>query len=187
MEIKEMLLNFVPSCEQEERDREFLLKYVETYDDVLTRENIVGHFTSSSFIVNKDRTKCLMIYHNIYNAWCWTGGHADGDADLLQVAVKEAEEETGISKDKIKVVSDMPATLEVLTVDGHVKRGKYVTSHLHLNVAYLLEVDENEEIRIKPDENSGIKWIEIDKLEDAGIEAKMVHTYRKLIAKAKKM
>ena len=185
MDIKEMLLNFVPSCEQEERDREFLLKYLDTYEDVLTRENVVGHFTSSGFIVNKDRTKCLMIHHNIYNAWAWTGGHADGDSDFLHVAVKEAEEETGIPKEKIKVLTETPATLEILTVDGHVKRGKYVSSHLHLNVAYLLEVDEAEEIRIKPDENSGIKWIELDKLEESGVETKMIHTYRKLIAKAK--
>ena len=52
-------------------------------------------------------------------------------------------------------------------------------------MAYLLEVDESEEIRIKPDENSGIKWIELDKLEESGVETKMIHTYRKLIAKAK--
>ena len=174
MDIKEMLLNFVPSCEQEERDREFLLKYIETYDDVLTRDNVVGHFTSSGFIVNKDRTKCLMIHHNIYNAW-----------DFLHVAVKEAEEETGIPKERIKVLTTTPATLEILTVDGHVKRGKYVSSHLHLNVAYLLEVDDSEEIRIKPDENSGIQWIELDKLEESGVETKMLHTYRKLIVKAK--
>ena len=183
--LRETIEKFIPSCEQEEMDKEFMLKYIDTFDDVLTRDNIIGHFTSSSFIVNKERTKCLMIYHNIYKAWSWTGGHADGDEDLLHVAVKEAEEETGVAKDKIKVLSDIPATIEVLTVDGHVKRGKYVSSHLHINVAYLLEIDESEEIRIKPDENSGIKWIEIDKLEDAGIEEKMKPTYRKLIAKAK--
>lgn len=183
--LRETIEKFTPSCEQEEMDKEFMLKYIDTFEDVLTRDNIIGHFTSSSFIVNKERTKCLMIYHNIYKAWSWTGGHADGDEDLLHVAVKEAEEETGVSKDKIKVLSEIPATIEVLTVDGHVKRGKYVSSHLHINVAYLLEIDESEEIRIKPDENSGIKWIEIDKLEEAGIEEKMKPTYRKLIAKAK--
>ena len=57
----------------------------------------MAHMTASSWIVNEDYTKVLMIYHNIYNSWAWTGGHADGDEDLLHVAVKEAREETGLS------------------------------------------------------------------------------------------
>ena len=57
-------------------------------DDVLVRDNEIAHITSSGFIVNKLRTKVLMIHHNIYNSWGWTGGHADGDEDLLYVAMK---------------------------------------------------------------------------------------------------
>ena len=49
-------------------------------------------------------------------------------------------------------------SLEVLTVDGHMKRGKYVSSHLHLNVTYLLIADDTDNLTVKPDENSGVKW-----------------------------
>ena len=95
--LKENLEKFVPYNEQEETDKRIMLKYLKDFDDVLTRQNEYGHFTSSAFILNKERTKLLMIYHKIYNSWAWTGGHSDGDNDLLYVAMKEAKEETGIN------------------------------------------------------------------------------------------
>lgn len=94
--LKENLEKFVPYNEQEETDKRIMLKYLKDFDDVLTRQNEYGHFTSSAFILNKERTKLLMIYHKIYNSWAWTGGHSDGDNDLLYVAMNEAKEETGI-------------------------------------------------------------------------------------------
>ena len=148
--------------EQEEVDKRIMLKYIDDFDDVLTRQNEYGHFTSSAFVLNKERTKMLMIYHNIYKSWAWVGGHSDGDADLLHVAMKEAKEETGIKN--VQPILDDIYSLEIITVNGHVKRGKYVGSHVHLNVTYLLEADETEEIKIKEDENSGVKWIPIDEI-----------------------
>ena len=132
-----------------------MLKYINDFDDVLTRQNEYGHFTSSAFVLNKGRTKILMIYHKIYNSWAWTGGHSDGDNNLLYVAMKEAKEETGIKK--VAPISENIYSLELINVNGHEKRGKYVSSHVHLNVTYLLEAEENEKIHIKEDENSGVK------------------------------
>lgn len=137
--LKENLEKFVPYNEQEETDKRIMLKYLKDFDDVLTRQNEYGHFTSSSFILNKERTKLLMIYHKIYNSWAWTGGHSDGDNDLLYVAMKEAKEETGIKN--VRPISEDIYSIEIVTVDGHEKRGKYVGSHVHLNVTYLLEAD----------------------------------------------
>ena len=82
-----------PYNEQEQVDRKIMLKYLNNFDDALTRQNEYGHFTSSAFVLNKERTKILMIYHNIYKSWAWVGGHSDGDNDLLDVAMKEAKEE----------------------------------------------------------------------------------------------
>ena len=113
-----------------------------------------------------------MVYHNIYHSWTWTGGHSDGEADLLKVAVKELKEETGVKN--VKVLNDNNIfSLEVLTVDGHIKRGKYVSSHLHLNVTYLLEVEEEEMLHIKQDENSGVKWVPIEEIENVSTETWM--------------
>ena len=150
---------FNPYNEQEEVEKRIMLKYIDDFDNVLTRQNEYGHFTSSAFILNKERTKILMIYHKIYNSWAWTGGHSDGDSDLLYVAMKEAKEETGITN--VKPIKDDIYSLEIINVNGHEKRGKYVGSHVHLNVTYLLEADENEEIRIKEDNKIFIRAMDM--------------------------
>ncbi|MDZ5010277.1 NUDIX domain-containing protein, partial [Clostridium perfringens] len=150
-EIKE----YKPYNDQEATDKEAILYSIDNFNNLLTRENPLAHITSSGYIVNKDKTKVLMIYHNIYNSWSWTGGHADGDDDLLYVAIKEAKEETGVKN--IKALDSKIFSLDVLPVPAHIKRGKFVSSHLHLSVAYLLEADENDELIIKEDENSGVK------------------------------
>lgn len=174
----ESIKNYNPYNEQEEKDKELILKCIETYEDILFRENVITHITSSGYIVNKDRTKVLMIHHNIYNSWAWTGGHADGDPDLLHVALKEAREETGIKH--IKPVTNDILSLDVLTVNGHIKKGKYVSSHLHLSVTYLLEADEHDDLYIKPDENSGVMWIPINEIREYSTEPHMIVLYDKL-------
>ncbi len=160
--LKKDIEEFKPYNEQEEVDKRIMLKYINDFDNVLTRQNEYGHFTSSAFILNKERTKILMIYHNIYNSWAWVGGHSDGDQDLLHVALKETKEETGI--ENVKPILDKIYSLEIITVDGHIKREKYVGSHVHLNTTYILEADEKEELKIKQDENSGVKWIPINEI-----------------------
>ena len=183
MELVDNLKNYKPYNEQEEKDKELMLKYIDTFKDVLTRENELCHFTASSWIVNKERTKILMIYHNIYNSWAWTGGHTDGDSNLLNVALKEASEETGLSN--LKVLSNGIYSLEILTVKNHIKRGKFVSAHLHLNCSFLLEADEKDILRIKEDENKGVKWIDIDKVNETTNEDEMRPIYKKLNEKLK--
>lgn len=103
-----------------------------------------------------------MIHHNIYDSCSLTGGHADGEEDLLAVAIKEAKEETGV-KNIQPVTMDIFA-LDILSVLGHMKSGKYVSAHIYLSVAYICEADENEILVFKADENSDVKWIPISDL-----------------------
>lgn len=183
MKIKEQIERYIPYNEQEASDKELMLDYINKFDDVLTRNNKMCHFTASNWIVNENRTKVLMIYHNIYKSWAWTGGHTDGDSDLLHVALKEAEEETGIKN--LKLLSDAIFGLQILTVDSHIKKEKFVSSHLHLDCCFLFEANEKENLRIKKDENSGVKWIDIDKVIDITNEEKMKPIYAKLNSKIK--
>ncbi len=178
LELKEKIKQYVPYNEQEKNDKELMILYIDTFDDVLTRNNKMCHFTASNWIVNKDKTKVLMIYHNIYKSWAWTGGHADGDSDLLNVALKEAREETGLKN--LKVLNNDFLGIQILTVDSHIKRGKFVSSHLHLDCCFLLEADENEVLKIKEDENSGVEWIDIEKAIEITNEEKMKPIYKKL-------
>ena len=183
--LKENIENFIPYNEQEEVEKKIMLDYIRDFNDTLTRQNEYGHFTSSAFVLNKERTKMLMIYHKIYNSWAWVGGHSDGDSDLLYVAMKEAKEETGIKN--VTPISNDIYSLEIINVNGHEKRGKYVGSHVHLNVTYLLEADENEEIHIKEDENSGVKWVPIDEVLNITSEIWVRdRVYTKIIEKMKK-
>lgn len=183
--LKEKIEKFVPYNEQEKSDKSIMLKYIDEVDDVLTRENGIAHFTASNWIVNKEKSKVLMIYHNIYKSWAWTGGHADGEEDLLKVALREANEETGITN--LRVLSDGIFGLQILPVDEHIKRGKYVSAHLHLDCCFLIEADENELTRIKQDENSGVKWVDIDEAVKITNEPRMVPVYKKLNEKLKNM
>lgn len=183
--LKSSLEKFIPYNEQEEIDKKIMLNYINDFYDVLTRQNQYGHFTSSAFVLNKEKTKILMIYHKIYNSWALVGGHSDGDSDLLYVAMKETKEETGIKN--VLPISKNIYSLEIINVNGHEKRGKYVGSHVHLNVTYLLEADENEEIHIKEDENSGVKWVPIDKvLEESSEPWVRDRVYAKIIDKMRK-
>lgn len=173
----EDIKNYNPYNEQEAEDKRTMIFAISEFDNLLTRENPLAHITSSGYIVNRDRTKVLMIHHNIYNTWAWTGGHADGDGDLLAVAIKEAMEETGVKN--IKPVTNEVLSLDVIEVLGHVKRGSYVSAHLHLNVCYLLEADENDDLIIKKDENSGVRWLPINELHKYSSEPHMVKLYNK--------
>ena len=184
MNLKKEIENYVPYNEQERCDKELMIEYINTFNDVLTRENKMCHFTASNWIVNKEKTKILMAYHNIYKSWAWTGGHADGESNLLNVALREAEEETGLKN--LKVLSEGIFSLQILTVDSHIKRGKFISSHLHLDCCFLLEADENEMLKIKEDENSGVKWIDIDKAVEMSNEENMKPIYKKLNEKLKK-
>ncbi len=178
MNLRRKIENYIPYNCEEEKDKEIMLKYMDTFDDVLTRDNEIGHFTSSCWIVNKDKTKVLMVYHNIYNSWSWTGGHADGESDLLKVSLKEAREETGLVN--VDPLYEDIFSIEVLGVDGHMKNGKYISSHMHLNLTYLLSADENEVTHIKADENSDVKWFELDEAVKVSNEPYMKKIYSKL-------
>ena len=152
MELREAIAAYQPCNEQEARDKALMLSYMDEHEDVFSRSDRVAHMTASAWVTNRERTKVLMVYHRIYDSWSWCGGHADGERDLLAVAMREA----GLHD--VRPIDGQIASLECLTVDGHEKRGEYVSSHLHLNVTYLLEADDAEPLRICEDENSGVAW-----------------------------
>ena len=176
--------NYIPYNEQELKDKETILYALKTQQQILTRNNPFMHMSTSCWIVNPTRDKILMIYHKIYDSWSWLGGHADGESNLLSVACKELQEESGVKN--YRVVDEKPFSIEVLTVDGHIKKGNYVSSHLHLNVTYLFEVDEHELLIQNEIETNGVKWIPMNQIEQEVSEKWfMENIYTKLINKLK--
>ena len=184
MSLREEILKYIPTCEQEEYDKQVMLDFLDNNPDHLLRDNLIAHFTASIWTVNKERTKTLMAYHNIYDSWAWLGGHADGEEDLKEVALRELQEETGVVH--ARLVSEDILSLETLTVNGHIKKGRYVPSHLHLNVTYLAEADENEELVVNEDENQAVKWFTFEEALKASKEPWMVERiYKKLVERCK--
>lgn len=181
MSLQKMIQSYAPRCPQEDADRWRMLEALSRFPDVLTRENALCHFTASAWVTNQTRSKVLMVWHKIYRSWSWTGGHADGDANLLRVAVREAKEETGVQK--IEPIFDEPISLEILCVPGHVRRGAYVSAHLHYNLTFLLCADDTAALHAKPDENSGVAWFTPDAALEHSSEPEMLPIYKKCNAR----
>ena len=183
MDYREEIESFLPLCEQEKTDREVMLECCRLFGDrILERSCRLAHLTASSMIFNRERTKVLMAYHNIYDYWAWTGGHSDGERDGLKTAVKEAMEETGIRT--VRVIREQVSALDILEVKRHRKRGCFVGAHLHLNLTYFLEADEEEPLHVCQGENSRVGWIPVSELEKYVTEAHMLPVYRRVIERA---
>lgn len=179
----EEINKYKPKNSQEIQDKKVILDCIQLFPyNILLRDNEIAHLTSSGFILNKSLSKTLMVHHNIRDTWAWTGGHADGESDLFEVAAREAVEETGVS---VTPISISIASVDVLTVSGHLKNNKYVNGHLHLSIAYLFIANEEDRLVVKPDENSGVEWFPIDSINESLFSARDVYLYTKLLQQAK--
>jgi ADP-ribose pyrophosphatase YjhB (NUDIX family) len=177
--------NYTPKNEQEKVDLKLILDFIKNNSDCLYRTNLVAHVTSSAFVVNKKMDKILFAYHNIYNSWAWVGGHNDGNPNLLDVAILEAIEETGVKN--IFAYSNDIFTIDVIYVKNHIKHHLYVPDHLHLNASFLLIADENDELIINEKENSGVKWFDLDEALNIISEDRMKPVYEKAFKLIKKL
>lgn len=184
---KLFLQNYNPADSIEETERHSFIQFLQAFGDkAYNRNNLPGHLTASSWIVNNTRQKVLMAYHKLYKSWAWTGGHADNNSDLLSVAFSEAVEETSISG--LRALFPYPIDLNVMYVDKHYKNGNFVPCHLHFNVVYAFEADENTQIKPKLDENSAVQWInneDIDKY--CASDKAALFYYQRIMQKIKKI
>ncbi len=175
--LKELIQAYQPFNEQEAFDKKAILAFIDRNPDYLLRSNLIAHFTVSTIVVNPSMDKVLFAHHNIYKSWGWLGGHNDGDEDMLRVAMKETEEETGLKK--IKPYSKDIFMLDTIYVPNHIKHGKHVSDHLHLNATYLVIADENEKPIVNVEENSGVQWFPISTVLKIVHEPRMIPIYQK--------
>jgi 8-oxo-dGTP pyrophosphatase MutT (NUDIX family) len=152
-----------------------VIRFVEEHPDCLVRTCAPGHLTGSAWIVDPPRGRALLVHHRKLNKWLQPGGHADGDPDLPAVALREAREETGLTR--LAAV-----TAEVFDVDRHwiPPRGD-TPGHWHLDLRFLFQADPKEELVVS-DESHDLKWVDLARVAALNPEESMLRMVRKTLA-----
>ncbi|MCL4361716.1 NUDIX hydrolase [Candidatus Dependentiae bacterium] len=170
-----LLYNYHPASPDEIEYKSRMLDFIEKYSNCFERSLEVGHITASCWLLNKDSSKALLMHHAKLDKWFQLGGHCDGDPDTLAVAVKEAQEESGIMN--IKPISD-----KIFDIDIHlIPENKKEKAHYHYDVRFLLQVVGDDEI-IQNNESKALKWITKNRTELPTREESVVRMFNKWMA-----
>jgi len=149
-----------------------IIEFIKTNPDCFNRELLKGHITGSSWIVDIRNGKTLLAHHAKLNKWLQLGGHADGDTNILNVALKEAKEESGLKK-------IAPVAGRIFDVDVHkIPEYKGVQEHYHYDVRFLLEADSEEELVVS-NESNDLAWIDMVSLPMILNDESLLRMYKK--------
>jgi 8-oxo-dGTP pyrophosphatase MutT (NUDIX family) len=143
-------------------------------DNCFERTHLPGHITGSSWIADPTHTQILLVHHAKLNKWLQPGGHADGDENVLRVALREAEEETGLKN--LTVISETPFDVDIHLIPARKDFGE----HYHYDIRFLIEADTTEPI-IVSEESHDVKWIPLKYLEDWNQEPSILRMKEKLL------
>lgn len=147
-----------PFNEHEARMLARISAFVREHEDCFERSLLVGHMTGSAWILDEQREHALLIHHAKLDKWLQPGGHCDGDADVLRVAMREAEEETGVTR----LVPLLGAA--IFDVDAHdIPARKNVPAHVHYDIRYAFETSRSEALRISP-ESKELCWVALNRI-----------------------
>jgi len=149
--LKKRLLNYNPNDNNQLKIRDQMLNFLSEHGDCFERSFMPGHFTASAWLLNKAGDSALLMHHAKLKLWLQLGGHCDGNCDVLDVALKEAREESGIQ-------SIEPVSTEIFDLDIHkIPIYKNDPEHLHYDVRFLLQVQSDEPLKAN-NESDALKW-----------------------------
>lgn len=151
-QILDLLQNYDPSPEEKDaKDR--IIAFIKNHPDCFERSLEIGHVTASAWLINKEGTKALLLHHAKLNKWVQPGGHCDGNPDVLAMAIKEAQEESGIENIK-------PISSSIFDIDIHeIPEKGNIKTHLHYDIRFLLQVTSEEQPKINH-ESKELLWID---------------------------
>ena len=151
---------------------ERFIRFVVSNEDCFERTLKIGHVTGSAWVVNEAGTHVLLTHHKRLGRWLQLGGHADGEHDVRNVALREAKEESGISH--LEPIGD-----EIFDVDIHLIPGREdEPEHYHYDVRYAFTVKGDTTFSVS-DESHELCWVEIETLSEYSTEESMARMARK--------
>lgn len=131
-----------------------IISFVENNPDCFKRESTYGHVTGSAWVVNPHRNKVVLLHHRKHDRWFQPGGHADGDTDVMNVALRETCEETGLPSNAVKLLNR-----DIFDVDIHfIPPGSRTPGHHHYDIRFLIEADDRLALPGN-DESYDIAWV----------------------------
>jgi len=149
------LKNYNPDDALEQEQREQMISFLLNNSNCFERSCEKGHFTASAWVVDSEEKHILLLHHKKLDTWLQLGGHADGEYDLLKVAIKEAQEESGLK-------NIAPLTKEIFDIDIHlIPARRNEPAHYHYDVRFLLKSIEDDTL-IKNEESLDIQWFSTD-------------------------
>jgi 8-oxo-dGTP pyrophosphatase MutT (NUDIX family) len=164
---------YIPSDPHERTMLLRIIEFVNAHSDCFERTLSIGHITASALIVNKQRTHTLLTHHHKLEKWLQLGGHSDGDPDPLSVALREAEEESGLKNVK-------PVSEAILDVDVHpIPARKHEPDHFHYDIRFLFEADDTEPLTISS-ESKDLAWVPLQEIENYTTEESILRMVRKV-------
>lgn len=144
------------------RSRAEMAAFAAAHPDALARTCVDGHFTGSAFVVDAAGERALLLLHTKLGRWLQPGGHADGDANLAGVALREASEETGIA--------GLLVDPDPLDLDIHEIPAGRDAAHLHLDVRFLV-LAPPDAVVVGNHESQGLRWVAAGGLDELDLDA----------------
>lgn len=151
--------------------------FLESHPATFERAHMPGHFTGSCWLVSADGRRVLLMHHRKLGLWLQPGGHADGDADLARVALREASEETGLK--------DLRVEGGVYDIDRHrIPARRDEPEHWHYDVRYVVRAGRDDRFAINH-ESHALAWRPVTEVvDDIGLDASLRRMAYKWLVRA---